>query len=189
MRIRTAKQNDTRQLATLITESFRDIAERFGLTPENAPTHPSNCNEEKVRADLGKGVTYYIAEADNQVVGCVALEPGKDNTWYLERLAVLPSFRRRGIGQALVGHALTAAYERGAQEVSIGIIAKHTELRSWYETLGFVLTGTKMFEHLPFEVAFLVHRRSGGPGLPSRRHGSTPAGKKLTQRRQDAKQG
>jgi hypothetical protein len=39
--------------------------------------------------------------------------------------------------------------------VEIGIIAKDTKLRNWYERFGFVLKSTKKFDHLPFVVAFM----------------------------------
>jgi len=54
----------------------------------------------------------------------------------------------------------------GAAEVSVGIIAKHVELREWYRRLGFVESGSKAFSHLPFEVAYLCYdlRASKGEG-------------------------
>jgi hypothetical protein len=45
-RIREADPDDKVLLTRLIRDSYRDVAERFNLTPENCPKHPSNCNDE-----------------------------------------------------------------------------------------------------------------------------------------------
>ena len=45
----------------------------------------------------------------------------------------------------------------GAERASIGIVADHVELKRWYERLGFVETETKAFDHLRFQVTFMVY--------------------------------
>jgi ribosomal protein S18 acetylase RimI-like enzyme len=74
----------------------------------------------------------------------------------LEKLGVLPQFRRRGFGKALVQHALAEAEAIGAYRVEVGIISAQAELRKWYRSLGFTETGTARFAHLPFEVMFMA---------------------------------
>ena len=74
---------------------------------------------------------------------------------YLERLCVLPGFRRRGFGEELVSRVLAEAVALGARQVDIGIIEKHTELREWYRKLGFTEGESKDFPHLPFRVLFM----------------------------------
>jgi N-acetylglutamate synthase-like GNAT family acetyltransferase len=153
--ITDATEADVELLASLIRESFADVAQRFGLTPENSPTHPSNCTPEWIRSAFAKGIRYYIIRTEQGPVGCVALEHANADLCYLERLAVLPSFRGYGLGKALVGHVVSKARELGAHRVEIGIISADAELREWYERLGFSVTTTAQFEHLPFEVTFM----------------------------------
>jgi GNAT superfamily N-acetyltransferase len=69
---------------------------------------------------------------------------------------VPPEHRCHGYGTALVRHALKRAREIGVQRVEIGIISEDAELKAWYGRFGFVLTGTKTFDHLPFVVAFMA---------------------------------
>jgi hypothetical protein len=45
--------------------------------------------------------------------------------------------------------------KQGGQKVSLGMIDESAVLKEWYKTLGFVETGTKNFEHLPFTVCFM----------------------------------
>jgi GNAT superfamily N-acetyltransferase len=155
--IRQASSVDTTLLAGIISNSFRNVAERFGLSDENCPKHPSNCTDEWVQKDLARGVIYYILEKDGNPVGCVAIEPASNDVCYLERLAVLPNERGNGYGRALVTNVLLKAKTLGAQEVGIGIIADHTELKEWYRKIGFIEGDTKDFKHLPFRVTFMKY--------------------------------
>jgi N-acetylglutamate synthase-like GNAT family acetyltransferase len=155
--IRRCTQKDTGVLVETIRESFRDVAERFCLSEENAPRHPSNCTAEWIHQEMGRGVIYFILESENVVSGCVALEVASSEACYLERLGVLPSQRRHGIGKALVGHVLSEAKLLSALHVDIGIIAVDTELKAWYKRLGFIEAETKEFSHLPFRVTFMSH--------------------------------
>ena len=158
VKIRICTKEDTRILAEIVRRSFRDVAERFGLTKKNAPGHPSNCTVGWIRKGMERGVTYFAIEDKNYVVGCVALERANAEVCYLERLAVLPAQRRRGFGKALVEHALSEAKSLGVSCVSIGIIAEHTELRDWYKGLGFTEGETKKFPDLPFRVTVMSYQ-------------------------------
>jgi len=156
-KIHTCTKEHAGALADITRMSFQDVADRFGLTLENAPRHPSNCTLDWIRKDMEDGVTYFAVRNRNHVVGCVALEKANSEVCYLERLAVLPNERRRGFGEALVEHALSEAKLLGVRYVSIGIIAEQTELKDWYRKLGFVEGESKAFSHLPFRVTFMSY--------------------------------
>ena len=158
MEIREASERDTGDLNRIIRASFRDVAERFSLTAENCPTHPSFCTAAWLEAAVGKGLRFYILEDGGSGCGCAALEIAGPQVCYLERLAVLPPYRHRGLGERLVRHVLDEARVAGAERVEIGIIAAQAELRDWYLGLGFEETARKSFEHLPFEVTFMSCR-------------------------------
>ena len=131
------------------------MAARFDLTLEKAPTHPSHCTSDWVLTAMNKGIPYYILEYENQPVGCVALERANREVCYLERLAVLPDFRQKGLGRALVRHAMKQAAAIGVRRLEIAIISEQEELQVWYEDFGFIVNRRKRFDHLPFEVAFM----------------------------------
>jgi hypothetical protein len=44
-----------------------------------------------------------------------------------------------------------------ARRVGIEIIAEHTELKEWYEGIGFTPGESRDFPHLPFRVTFLSY--------------------------------
>lgn len=155
--IRQGTKEDIEILVDVIQNSFQDVAERFGLTPQNSPTHPSNCRAEWLLREMNRGVVFYILEDRERPVGCVALEQINDEVCYLERLAVLPDERRKGFGSALVRHVLDQARLLNAFRLQIGIIAEHKELHDWYENLGFEDTERKTFPQLVFQVAFMAY--------------------------------
>ncbi len=156
--IRRARDSDVPLLAGLIRHAYRDVAQRFGLTAENCPKHPSNCTAEWIRRDLERHVSYFIYDVGGTPVGCAALEMAQEGMCYLERLCVLPEQRRQGYGRALAEHVLAQARKIGADRVGIGIIADQTELKHWYRKIGFVEGDSKTFAHLPFRVTFLTYR-------------------------------
>jgi len=106
---------------------------------------------------MERGVTYFAIENKNHIIGCVAFERANSEVCYLERLAVLPGYRRRGFGKALVERAVSEAKHLGVNYVSIGIIAEHTELKDWYKRLGFVEGESKEFPLLPFCVTVMSY--------------------------------
>jgi len=155
-RIHSATVSDISTLTALIRDSFATAAEKFDLTPDNCPRHPSNCTDEWIEQDFARGVTYFLLEFGNTPVGCVALEEAPPDLWYLERLAVIPSFRHRGFGRALIAHACTEAKAEGGNTLGIGTIARDVELNEWYRQIGFIEGDTKQFSHLPFRVMFMT---------------------------------
>jgi GNAT superfamily N-acetyltransferase len=150
-----ATLKDAKQLSRLIRDSFADVANRFELTPENCPKHPSNYTREWVERDLARGVRYFILIADGNAVGCVGLEKASPAICYMERLAILPDHRGQGYGTRLAVYAMDQARDLCASTVGIGIIAADTGLKDFYKALGFKEGKTKTFPHLPFAVAFL----------------------------------
>ena len=155
--IRRATEGDIALLADLIRSSFKDVANQFNITPENCPTHPSNCTAEWLENAFKKGTEYFILLDDSEPVGCVALERANREVYFIERLAVLPEYRDQGYGHALVDYCFEQARERMAKRVEAGVIADHLELVEWYRRLGFRFKQRARFHHMPFPVAFMYH--------------------------------
>ena len=155
MIIRDANKADKDILIALIRDSFTDVAEKFDLTAENCPKFPAFNAKERIEGDFERGLKFYILEENGQACGCVALEKAGSDTCYLGRLAVLPKYRNRGFGKALVNHLFEQAGKTGIKRVEIGTISKHRKLKNWYKKFGFKQSRTKKFDHLPFTVAFM----------------------------------
>jgi GNAT superfamily N-acetyltransferase len=77
-----------------------------------------------------------VAEVGGQVVGNgqLSIHRGKGE---IGSLVVAPSYRRQGIGGALLGALLDEARGRGLLEVEIAADVAAPWLRAWYERRGF----------------------------------------------------
>ena len=146
------------ECARVIACSFGTVATDFGLTANNAPTNPAFVTPAKLRDYLKKPVMLYGLVCDEAMIGCVAIEKSKrePNTFYIERLAVVPPQRHKGYGKVLIDFAIDLIRKAGGREASIGIMNQNKPLKDWYLGQGFVERECKRFEHLPFEVCFMA---------------------------------
>ncbi|MBN1685340.1 MAG: phosphoribosylglycinamide formyltransferase [Spirochaetales bacterium] len=142
---------------SVIRSAFRTPAQRFNITRENCPTHPSFTDRNRLSEIRSKGGVFFGAYRQSRMIGCVAVEPSRDEagTWYLEKLAVPPDYRLTGLGSLLLDHACRAAGSYGGERISIGLIDADEVLKGWYRRRGFSETGTRTFSHLPFTVCFM----------------------------------
>jgi ribosomal-protein-alanine N-acetyltransferase len=75
---------------------------------------------------------------------------------HLLSLAVAPARRRRGVGRALLEHAI--AGERDVRAVHLEVRADRPEARSFYDALGFVAVGRRPRYYRGREDAVLMTR-------------------------------
>lgn len=157
MSIVKATVDDAELVASIISESNKDVAVRFDLNKANNPKHPSFCNKDWVMMDFNRGVEYFFYEENGEKVGCIAFENPEGGLAYLNRLGVLPESRQHGVGEQLVHHVQSYAKEQHIKTISLGIIASFDELKAWYEKLGFQEGETKHYPHLPFDVTYMTY--------------------------------
>ena len=155
--IHSASLHHAEIIAFIVSRANKDVAEKFELTLENNPKHPSFYTKEWVSSDIDRGEEYFLYQKEGVNCGCVAFEQPNSDISYLNRLSVLPEYRRKGIGGKLVKHVLEYSRTKNIQLVSIGIIAEHTLLKKWYLKMGFVEKETKHFDHLPFDVTYMSY--------------------------------
>ena len=120
MTIRSASESDLCEILRVIHESFKTIAQEFGLTRENCPTHTSFIAMEKLRARFISGM-FICCEYGGVIAGCCCISSVNDGACELSNLAVLPEFRHMGIGRKLVESAEANALRLGADKITIGI--------------------------------------------------------------------
>src|ERR1700731_1406115 len=95
-------------------------------------------------AILRKGGHIFMAFADSEPVGCVALIPliPLDNNfgngvYELSKMAVSPRLRGLGIGRTLLEHAIAQAKVIGARSLFLGSNTKLANAVHLYESVGF----------------------------------------------------
>lgn len=90
----------------------------------------------------------YVAESGGNVIGMVTLCVFVTLTGpkaLLDHLVVTPESRRRGVGRALVQHAIDCAQAAGASRIDLTAGHDKRAGRALYRSLGFQERDTRMF--------------------------------------------
>lgn len=148
---------DLSEIVNVLNQSHKTVADKFGFTKEDNPSNNAFIDEPALKEQLNNGIQLFGLSNEEEIIGCIAIEKSKskDGTFYIEKVSVLPKYRKKGYGCKLMDFATNKIKELGGKEVSIALIDSYTELKNWYLNQGFVETGTKDFEHLPFRVCFM----------------------------------
>jgi uncharacterized protein YaiE (UPF0345 family)/ribosomal protein S18 acetylase RimI-like enzyme len=155
MEIREVKDSELEKCAEVIRRGFRTVAEEFGLTEEKVPTNGAFIKLERLAVERAKGLLQFALLENGDIIGFVQLEKANEETYYLEKLSVVPEHRHAGYGRALMDYAGEMVSALGGKKIGITIIEENERLKSWYIKNGYTHTGTKKFEHLPFTVGFM----------------------------------
>jgi GNAT superfamily N-acetyltransferase len=136
------------QSFVISSAGIRDCSECAGLLVEQLGEHGVQASTgqlskvlEGVVANEGRGFVL-LARVDKRIVGIayaatiLSAEHGGLVAW-LEELYVVPSYRSKRIGSALVEAVVERADEAGVVAVDLEIDAGHSRAQSLYRRLGF----------------------------------------------------
>ncbi len=123
MNLRKFEQKDRAEVVQLWRTVF----------PEDPPhNEPGKVIAEKLEVDD----MIFVAEHKEQIIGaCIAGYDG--HRGWLYAVAVSPSSRRNGAGTKLIKHTLDHLKNLGCGKVNIQIRSTNTEVKAFYESLGF----------------------------------------------------
>ncbi len=99
--------------------------------------------EEEEVDGLDPECLHLLAEVDGELVGAARMRDGGHGTAKAERVAVVSSYRRRGVGKALMQGMELEARRRGFVEMLLG--AQVTALK-FYGSLGYVAEGEEFLD-------------------------------------------
>ena len=155
--IRTVKREELSACAELIRKSFQTVADEFGFSRENAPGFTAFATSaERLAWHMdGEHRLMYLDEEEGRICGYYSLRLNGDGTCELGSLSVLPEYRHRGIGGALLRHSVETAGAQNCSEMKLSIVEENTVLRKWYEQNGAVHTGTEKFDFFPFTCGYM----------------------------------
>jgi len=135
LKLDSARQSDLPELIGLLEILFTQEAE---LSPD---ADKQRLALELILADPARA-RIYVARAGVKVVAMAALHftvstaEGGKSAW-LEDCVVHPDYRRRGIGAALLSHALEQARALGATRVTLLTDGDNARAQALYKRLGF----------------------------------------------------
>lgn len=153
--IRKAEFSDASMLNFLIRKCFSDVAQRFGITMENTPDHPSNSSVETVQKSISNGIKFFIKIDRGIPAGYMGLEHTSDSVCSIVHLGVLPGRRRRGFGTELLEKAVVESKKVGAGCIVSNILTDDTALRQWHEKFGFSETKNPSEKHFTLNLTQL----------------------------------
>lgn len=123
MRVRRFRERDRRSLISVWQRVFPDDP------PHNEPASV-------IDAKLAVDDLIFVAERNDTIIGaCMAGWDG--HRGWLYAVAVLPEYRRNGIGSMLVASAMGALRELGCLKVNLQIRTSNSKTVAFYESLGF----------------------------------------------------
>jgi ribosomal protein S18 acetylase RimI-like enzyme len=100
-----------------------------------------------------RGGTFFVAEVDGLVAGCVGVTPLDSSACEMNRLWVRPPFRQRGLARQLSIASITAARRLGFARMILDVLISRPGAIALYESLGFIETDPT--HDYPFPMKFL----------------------------------
>lgn len=153
--IKRVSKGELKNYISIFRSAFGTVAKDFGLTTDNCPTNPAFIEIKHLVEYYDKGNMMFGVTCKDEIIGFMQLEKGQEGRVKLKNVAVVPQHRHKGYGQLMLKFAKAKVFELGGTIIEIGIIEENKVLKDWYIRNGFVQTGTKKFDHLPFTVGFM----------------------------------
>ncbi len=136
MKIRRADEKDMPELVQVYLEGYKGLEEYSYTHPDDVQAYLNWL----FRRDVA-GI--WVAEEDGKIVGFLA----GDGNWFSKRegkvvgaiheLVVLPEYRNKGIGKALVQKALEYFKSRGLDRAELWVGDENKQALEFYKSLGF----------------------------------------------------
>ena len=156
--IKEIDKSEIAECVNVIRKSFQTVADEFGFTIENASRFTAFATtEERLLYQLENEhrpmAAYYSDEG--RILGYYSLQFLENSECELNNLCVLPEFRHKKIGEALMEDAVARAKSNNCTKIKISIVEENKILRSWYEKHGFVHTNTVKYDFFPFTCGYM----------------------------------
>ncbi|NWG15562.1 MAG: GNAT family N-acetyltransferase [Chloroflexi bacterium] len=125
------------------TADAEEIMGLLMLIPANRDLSPEARREILWRFRESEGFEVFVAESNQQpplIIGFIALSVVRTLTegrGFINDMAVLPTYQRRGVGAALLEAALQKAERRSLRTVMVNTERANEQARAFYAALGF----------------------------------------------------
>jgi len=144
------------EFAEVIRQSFATVAQEFGFTKENCHGYIGFITDERLESKFeNENCCPFGVFVDERMIGCVALTNSDESVFEMSTLSVLPAYRHFSYGTALINFCREKVKEFSGNKIIISIVEENTVLKDWYVKNGFIHTGTKNIDGLPFVVGYM----------------------------------
>ncbi|MGB7259725.1 MAG: GNAT family N-acetyltransferase [Pseudolabrys sp.] len=118
------------ELLAVVHSAFREFEPPSGVLKETLDHLTARFHNE----------TFLVALAGNDIIGSVFCAR-KDDALYLTRMAVVPAWRKRGVGRALMQGAEEEARRIGMRRLTLRVRKNLPDNRAYFARFGFLVTG------------------------------------------------
>lgn len=137
---------------TVSAATVDDIAAIASIEKQSFSTPWS---QNAIRESMAAGTSFYVARIKNEIAGYMGLSKIAGEG-YVTNVAVLPSFRRKGIGNALLEYVINDC-KKELEFISLEVRASNDAAISLYKKFGFIKAGMrKRFYTHPDEDALIM---------------------------------
>jgi ribosomal protein S18 acetylase RimI-like enzyme len=130
MRLRDYAEPDIPSILSVIKQAFAEYKGRL-----DPPSSAERKIIDIVKTEL-KTANALVVEIEGTIVGCVFFQP-KGNGIYIDRLAVLPKHRNRGLATAMLKEIERRAKSRGYTSLLLSVRLALEKQQAYYEKYGF----------------------------------------------------
>lgn len=139
----------------IIKKSYEDTAVAFGMTEENCPYRGRTRLPLSVfEKEFNDGYMMYGYTKDGRIIGFLSMQL-KEDTLYIQDIAILPSYQHNGYGGELLRFAKETALDAGCPKLSLGMVHDNIPLREWYQGHGFHTVKLLHFEKVDYTVGIM----------------------------------
>lgn len=152
----TMKKCGSGDLAELLAIGIETFTDTFAAhnTPEDLQAYLDKAYDpEKMKAELAtEGSTFWFLYADDELAGYLKFnvdaamtEAMGSDSLEVERIYILPAFKRRGLGKYLIDKVIEIARTQGKTSIWLGVWEHNVNAIAFYKKMGFVHTGSHSF--------------------------------------------
>lgn len=134
IQLRKAKNSDAPEIARQNRIYFN-----FGPAEPSDDNAPSASYALMPEEEEKRGMTIYLADLDHETIGKVHIQKGSD-VWGIYGLGVLPEYRGRGYGRAILSQAVHLMKVQGAPAILLQVDAENDRALGLYLSCGFKVT-------------------------------------------------
>ncbi len=157
--IKEIDKSEIAECVNVIRKSFLTVADEFGFTIENAPRFTAFATTEErlfyQNEYEHRLMVAYYDDGDGRILGYYSLMFLENSECELSNLCVLPEFRHKRIGEALLEDAVIRVKNSGCKKMKLGIVEENKRIRAWYEKHGFTHTHTVKYDYFPFTCGYM----------------------------------
>lgn len=108
-----------------------------------------------VQNSMSKGDLYFLISYQENYIGVISLSKLNSRKPIIRRLAILPKYQKKGLGNILIKHIEDIALNLNKTKITLGVREDKPNLINWYKKIGYNVGSSRSFKKYPFKIIFM----------------------------------